>query len=230
MPERAHSLVQEWRNLSFLHWEVLPNKLSKYIPNGLEIDTFEGKAYIGTIPFMMTNVRPRLAFSVPGISTFPEFNIRTYVTRKGKAGVLFITLDAQSLVTCTYAPWAYGLPYRYCKADMEVDGTIYKWNSKRKTGEGITGTCTASGEIREAQKGTLEEFLFERYCLYTVRKGELCIAHTQHDPWKYRDGSAEITSNSLTESYDLGIDNSLNPDLVHMSEGVLVNTWSVEGV
>ena len=80
MPPRSHALIQEWRNLGFLHWEVDPERLAPYIPEGLQLDTFEGKAYVGTIPFMMTNVRPRLTFSVPWISTFPEFNIRTYVT------------------------------------------------------------------------------------------------------------------------------------------------------
>ena len=72
MPDRPYSLVQEWKNLTFMHWEVDPEKLARYIPEGLEMDLFEGKAFIGTIPFMMTNVRPRLAFTMPGISTFPE--------------------------------------------------------------------------------------------------------------------------------------------------------------
>ena len=90
-------------------------RLAPYIPEGLELDIFEKKAYIGTIPFMMTGVRPRLALSVPGISTIPEFNIRTYVRQGGKAGVFFITLDAQSRVTCLYAPYTYGVPYRYAK-------------------------------------------------------------------------------------------------------------------
>lgn len=231
MPPRSHALIQEWRNLSFLHWEVDPERLAPYVPEGLQLDTFEGKAYVGTIPFMMTNVRPRLTFSVPWISTFPEFNIRTYVTKGGRSGVLFITLDAQSLVTCNYAPWAYGLPYRYCKARLDVDGWTYSWNSERKDGGvGIQGTCKAIGEVREAEKGTLEEFLFERYCLYTVHRGKLCIAHTQHDPWKFREGRASINSNSLTGIYDLGIEDLLKPDLVHMSEGVLVHTWSAEEV
>ena len=80
----------------------------------------------------------------------------------------------------------------------------------------------------EAGSGTLEEFLFERYCLYTVHRGKLCIAHTQHDPWKYREAEVTMKSNSLTGVYDLGIENLLSPDLVHTSEGVLVHTWSVE--
>ena len=231
MPPRSHAQNQELRKLSILHSEVDPERLAPYIPEGLQLDTFEGKAYVGTIPFMMTNVRPRLTFSVPWISTFPEFNIRTYVTKGGRSGVLFITLDAQSLVTCNYAPWAYGLPYRYCKARLDVDGWTYSWNSERKDGGvGIQGTCKAIGEVREAEKGTLEEFLFERYCLYTVHRGKLCIAHTQHDPWKFREGRASINSNSLTGIYDLGIEDLLKPDLVHMSEGVLVHTWSAEEV
>ena len=77
-----------------MHWEVSIEKLSPHIPKGLEIDLFDGKAYVGTIPFLMKNVRPRLLPAVPGVSTFPEFNIRTYVKKNGKPGVLFLTLDA----------------------------------------------------------------------------------------------------------------------------------------
>ena len=118
MPQRPHSFIQQWRYLSFLHWEVDPVRLAPYIPEGLELDIFEEKAYIGTIPFMMTGVRPRLALSVPGISTFPEFNIGTYVKQGGKTDVFFITLDAQSRVTCMYAPYAYGLSYRYASGAL----------------------------------------------------------------------------------------------------------------
>ena len=96
------SFVQQWHHVSFLHWEVDPVRLAPYVPEGLELDTFEEKAYIGTIPFMMNGIRPRLAVSVPGISTFPEINIRTYVKQGGKAGVFFITLDAQSKVCLLY--------------------------------------------------------------------------------------------------------------------------------
>ncbi len=113
------------------------------------------------------------------------------------------------------------------------------WRSKDQHTNGIAKGRLAKEWLASAllwerserpRRGTLEEFLFERYCLYTVHKGKLCIAHTQHDPWKYREGRVELTSNSLTESYDLGILDSLKPDLVHMSEGVLVNTWSAEEV
>ena len=180
---------------------------------------------------MMTGVRPRLAVSVPGISTFPEFNIRTYVRQGGKAGVFFITLDAQSIVTCAYAPYAYGLPYRYAKGRLDVDGSTYSWRSKRVDGgQELIGSCMGTGETMLAEPGSLDEFLFERYCLYTLHKKKLCIAYTHHDPWVFCKGEAEVISNTLTKSYDLGISDVLQPDIVHISGGVLVHTWSVEEV
>ena len=134
-------------------------RLAPYIPEGLELDIFEEKAYIGTIPFLMTGVRPRLALSVPGISTFPEFNIRTYVRQGGKAGVFFITLDAQRRVNCLYAPYAYGLPYLYAKGRLDVDGNTYSWRSKRVDGgQELIGSCMGAGETMQAEPGSLDEF------------------------------------------------------------------------
>ena len=157
MPNRSHSLIQEWRHLSFLHWEVDPEKLKPYIPQGVEIDFFNGKSYVGVIPFLMKNVRPRFLPAVPGISTFPEFNIRTYVKKNGKAGVLFLTLDAQSRITCTYAPWAYGLPYRYAKCKLQIDKDNFSWESKRSIkGFELKGSCVAIGEEIQAKSNSLE--------------------------------------------------------------------------
>ena len=231
MPERPHSLVQEWKNLTFMHWEVDPVKLAKYIPDGLEIDLFEGRAFIGTIPFIMANVRPRMTFPIPGVSTFPEINIRTYVRKGSRAGVLFLTLEAQSLITCSYATRAYGLPYRYSIANVRSQDGKYRWNACRKDGSHeIIGECTWDEQEEVAEKGTLEEFLFERYCLYTIHRGNLCIAYTQHEPWKFGSGEVKLESNTLTDEFDLGIGNELLPDIVHVSEGVYVRTWSTEVV
>ena len=231
MPERAYSLDQEWKFLTFMHWEVDPKKLAKFIPDGLEIDLYDGRAYIGVIPFIMANVRPRVAFSVPGISTFPEINIRTYVKRNGKAGVLFLTLEAQSMVTCAYAPRAYGLPYRYSIARVSASEGSYKWETRRRDGgHRFVGECKWDNQGDYASRGTLEEFLFERYCLYTTHKGKLCVAYTHHEPWKFGTGTVKIESNSLTKEFDLGIEELLTPDMVHVSEGVFVKTWSAEVV
>ena len=89
MPSRKHTLSQEWRDLTFMHWEIDAEKLIPHLPSGLEVDTFQGKAYVGIVPFMMKNVRPRWFFSTPFVSTFPEYNIRTYVRKDGIPGVYF---------------------------------------------------------------------------------------------------------------------------------------------
>jgi uncharacterized protein YqjF (DUF2071 family) len=229
MPDKQFALSQEWRHLTFMHWEVDVEKLRPHIPKGLEIDLFNGKAYVGTIPFLMKNVRPRLLPPVPGISTFPEFNIRTYVKRNGKAGVLFLTLEAQSRITCFHAPRKYGLPYRYAKCKISVKDDLYKWTSKRASdGVALIGQCRAKGDLMKAEKGSLEEFLFERYSLYTSHNDKVHMAYTQHNPWEFQEGEVEITNNTLTESYDLGIENLFNPDHVHMSHGVHVHTWPIQ--
>ena len=230
IPDRPHALSQEWRNLTFMHWEVEPIKLEPHIPDGLELDLFEGKAYFGTIPFQMKNVRPRFLPAVPGISTFPEFNIRTYVKKNGIPGVLFLTLDAQSRITCWHAPRAYGLPYRYAKCNLKRKGEIFIWKSKRVSdGAILDGECKLVGEEMQATNNSLEYFLFERYSLYTELNGKLHMAYTLHEPWKFYAGEISLANNSLTESYDLGID-VMKPDYVHASYGVRVLTWPIQEV
>ena len=96
-------LFQKWEKLSFMHWRVDKEIIKRHIPKNLTLDLYENEAYIGLIPFMMKNVRPRWGFSIPFISNFPEFNIRTYVKKGNTKGVLFITLDAQSIITRIYA-------------------------------------------------------------------------------------------------------------------------------
>lgn len=229
MPSTPHALTQEWRHLTFMHWEVEPERLAPHIPDGLTLDLHDGKAYVGTIPFEMKKVRPRRLPWLPGISNFPEFNVRTYVTKDGKAGVLFLTLDTNSRITCSYAPRAYGLPYRLARCQFSSQHGRYQWSSQRRSdGATLRGQANSVGETMQAKPGSLEAFLFERYSMYTVHNGTLSIGHTHHDPWQYRLGEATIESNSLTEMYDLGIEDALVPDFVHLSEGVRVNTWPLQ--
>lgn len=229
MPDRGHTLAQDWRFLTFMHWRVDIEKLKHHVPEGLEIDTFEGDAYIGLVPFMMKHVRPSWFVSTPGISNFPEFNIRTYVKKDGIAGVFFLTLEAKSLVTCNFAPRTYGLPYRYAKGNVKKSGDKWNWRSSRNNGQfKLAGTTEVIGEQMQAQPGSLEEFLFERYSLYTSHKGSLRRGYTHHNKWKFQLAKVELTENSLTESFNLGIDELLTPELVHYSDGVRVRTYSIE--
>lgn len=232
MPERKCVLHQNWIHLTFMHWKVDVALLEPYIPEGLEIDFYDGNAYIGVIPFMMEKVRPRGLPWLPFVSTFGEFNIRTYVIKNGVPGILFLTLDAQSRVTCFHAPRSYGLPYRYAKANVKVEGEgYYSWSSERKKGgESLIGTTKSSGPMEHAVEGSLEYFLFERYSLYTWHKGILHRAYTHHLPWNYCVAEVEVDTNTLLESYNLGIDRPLHPEQIHMSSGVNVQTWNVEPI
>ena len=232
MPNRGWALNQNWINLTFMHWAADRELLSKYIPKDIELEEFQGKTYIGTIPFRMEKIRPRFLPWVPLISNFPEFNIRTYVSKNGIPGVLFLTLDAQSRITSSYAPWAYGLPYIYSKGYVhESENNGFDWYSKRvSNGIELKGKSKAKGPLQKARKGSLEEFLFERYSLYVTYKEKTHMAYTCHEPWEFQEAEAEIQINTLTEYYDLGIENYLKPDLVHVSKGVKVRTWSIEEI
>ena len=229
LPDRKHSLVQEWKYLTFMHWRVSPKILSHYLPEGIELDLYEGNAYVGLIPFLMKDVHPRLLFPISGISNFPEFNIRTYVKVNNKPGVYFLTLDAQSLITCFYASRAYGLPYNYTMGKIEVNEKRYSWESKRFIkGYEVSGTSNMIGKSMISKQGSIEEFLFERYCLFALRNKKICVGYTKHNPWNIYVAQAEVKKNNLTKSFNLGIKNLLEPELVHMSEGVYINAWSIE--
>ena len=142
-------LLQKWENLSFMHWSVDKKIISKYIPNGLTLDLYDNGAYIGLIPFMMKNVRPKWGFSVPFISNFPEFNIRTYVKKGNVRGVFFITLDAQSIVTRIYASNFFHLPYRYSRGFVVEKNGLFSWNSNRLyKGYELKGSCEGYGKYR----------------------------------------------------------------------------------
>ena len=211
-----------------MHWKVDPSRLQPHLPTGLTIDFFDGEAYVGVIPFVMKNVRPRGLPAVPGISTFAEFNVRTYVVKDGQPGVFFLTLDAKSLVTCVHAPRAYGLAYRYAKAKVKRRQANLEWRSRRSSdGAQLVGTSNPIGMKQAAQPHTLEHFLFERYCLYTEHKGCLRRAYVFHEPWVFHEGEVRLESNSLLESYSMGLD-VLSPDLIHVSHGLPVKTWSIE--
>lgn len=231
VPDRPHSIIQHWRHLNFLHWQVDPQRISRYLPEGLELDLYQDKAYVGLLPFQMKHVRPRRTVPIPGISYFPEFNLRTYVKYQGQGGILFLTLEAQSRIACWYGHRSYGLPYRYARGSVQVVGDQYRWQTRRVSdGLELIGSCQAFGDSMQAQPRSLEEFLFERYLMYTVHDEQLKMVRAIHEPWRFRCAEATIVSNSLLDSYQLGISDVLQPDLVHATDGVKALTWSIEPV
>ncbi|MGV3613935.1 MAG: YqjF family protein [Fimbriimonas sp.] len=188
-------MYQRWRELTFLHFPCDPAEVQATLPDGLTVDTFpapDGReaAWVGLVPFRMEAVRPRLLPSVPGLSAFPETNVRTYVHREGREpGVWFYSLDAANAPACALARLTFGLPYHH--AAMTVDGAPIRYVSRRLSdGSGHEIDVTPGADLGPATPGTLEYFLIERYRLYSMLRGRLVTGRVHHEPYPLRGVSA----------------------------------------
>src|SRR5579859_5694236 len=177
-PDQPVLMHQKWHHLLFLHWEIPAAELQRLIPPELTIDTFEGKAYVGLVPFTLTGVRPVMTPPLPWISEFHEVNVRTYVHRNGRdPGIWFFSLDASSSIAVAAARAAYKLPYLHSQIDfVESSDPIPRIDfvSQRDDPHGTRpansrmGYQAMEGIVTHAAPGTVEHFLIERYVLYTA--------------------------------------------------------------
>ena len=112
LPTTGWSYYQEWNNALFFHWEVPLELLQSLVPSDLEVDLYEGKAYISLVPFTMQKIRPKYLPSLAFVSDFHEINLRTYVTYQGKPGVFFISIEAEKSLSAFLSRMLSGLPYK----------------------------------------------------------------------------------------------------------------------
>ena len=221
-----------WHELTFLHWRVPAADLRPLIPAALELDTFEGDAYIGLVPFTMTGVRPWWAPPLPGINDFHETNVRTYVHHQGAGpGVWFFSLDAASLLAVRAARTLWRLPYHHAHMTLERTDTEVRYASERKRPPPLPGTCRVRcrplGEPAAARPGTLEHFLAERYLLYTIaRGGALQRGAVHHAPYPLQ--PAEVLACDETLIAAAGIARPAEPPIAHYASGVSVEIFALE--
>jgi uncharacterized protein len=190
-PGRSPVMYQKWLDLLFLHWEFSPGAVQSTLPQGLYVDTFGGKAYLGVVPFFMRDVRPRFVPSVPGVSNFLELNVRTYVhDRRGTPGVWFYSLDANQYLAVKAARFFFSLPYFYSEMESEIDPASREvtYSSRRRgTDAGLQSSFRyrPTSDTHTAAPGTLEFFLVERYVLFAhSRKGRLYSGRVWHSPYQ----------------------------------------------
>lgn len=233
LPTGPWAMAMNWHDLLFAHWPITANEMQRVIPAGLELDTFEGAAWLGVVPFRMSGVRPRGGPVLPWFSAFPELNVRTYVTAGGKPGVYFFSLDAANPVAVALARRWYHLPY--FRAEMSCrDSTGWVEYSSRRTHRGAPAAefharYRPAGETFEARRGTIEYFLTERYCLYTVNgAGKVCRAEIHHAPWPLQPAEAEITANTMAQTQGLRLPDT--PPLLHFAKRLDVAAWTLEEV
>ena len=223
-------MTQSWHDLLFAHWPLDPDLLRARLPSSLPLDVFDGRGWIGVIPFHMTNVGPRGAPSLPGLSAFAELNVRTYVTLDDKPGVYFFSLDAGSTLAVIGARTMFRLPYY--RAEMAVhSGTRHvAYRSVRRSAAPaqFAATYEPIGPVSQAPPGTLEHFLTERYCLYTTtRSGEPRRLDIHHPQWPLQPAKAQIVVNTMATAAGMTLPTSA--PLLHFAKRMDVLTWGMIG-
>jgi uncharacterized protein len=201
-PSKPWMLAMQWHDLAFLHWPLDPGRVRPLVPPALELEVFDGQAWVGITPFGMRSVRPRWLPSFPWISAFPELNVRTYVTAGGKPGVWFFSLDAGNPVAVRAARWAFALPYYDARMSLQaMNGQIEYASTRTHRGAPpatFRGRYRPSGPPGRSRRGSLEHWLTERYCLYAAdRKGKIYRGEIDHAPWPVQPGEAELYSNTM---------------------------------
>jgi uncharacterized protein len=228
LPAGPWIMAQSWHDLLFAHWRVDETALRRHILAELKIDTYEGQAWLGVVPFRMSGVRLRGTPAVPWLSAFPELNVRTYVVADGKPGVWFFSLDAGNGIAVAIARAWFHLPYFRARMSCEErNGWIeYKCGRlHRGAACGVfNGRYRATGEIFSAAPGSLEHFLTERYRLYTMDgKGQVISGEIHHAPWQLQAVEAELISNTMPEA--AGIYLAPAKPLLHFSKRQDVVVW-----
>lgn len=231
---RTPVMYETWEKLLFLHWEYDPQAIQKTLPNGLYVDTFDGKAYLGIVPFLMRAIRPRLFPPALGISGFEELNVRTYVyDHTGRPGVWFYSLDANHYLAGKLARLFFNLPYFHADmtAEFSSDKNDISFSSYRHDTDPGWKTRFRYRAISQpslAIPGTLEFFLIERYVLFAYSKRhKLYAGRVWHNPYQL----AEVEVTHLDE-HVLSLDGFRKPssDPYHkiMSQGVEVDVYGLE--
>jgi hypothetical protein len=231
MPSAPWAIKQKWHDLLFAHWPLVPEKLRALVPQELELDLRNGVAYVAVAPFWMSGVRGRLAPPLPFLYKFCELNVRTYVRYKGVPGVYFFSLDAGSLAAVIGARTVYKLPYRHAAMLIRSSGESFEYTSSRleapRPGNFQARYRPVSApHVRE--KESLEYFLTERYCLYTVDHGQVRRAYIHHMPWQLQDAEAEFDVNTMALA--AGIELPDTKPLLHFSRNIDVLAWWPEKV
>lgn len=232
-PREPWIMKQTWENLMFAHWRIDPAQLRRIVPAELEIDTFDGSGWVAVAPFMISNIRWRGLPHVPGAAAFPEINVRTYVIAGGKPGVFFFSLDAASRLAVEGARMTFGLPYFLCDAriDPVQEGIHYRSTRTDPRGAPATfhGEYRPTSTVFNAQPGSFEYYLTERYCLYSLRwGGSIWRSEIDHAPWPLQTAEADFRINTMARAAGLNLPEQ--EPVLHFARYLDVKAWWIKRV
>lgn len=229
LPGGPWVLAMSWRDLLFMHWPVPAEVLRPLIPPSLHLDTFDGSAWLGVVPFRMSGVRPRLLPAVSRLSDFPELNLRTYVSAEGKPGIWFFSLDAHNPAAVRLARATFKLPYYDAQMSCRVSGDAVRYRSVR-THRGapparFAGRYRPTGGVFESEPGSLEHFLTERYCLYSAdRRGRVRRGDIHHQVWPLQKAEADVEILEMTRQ--IGVTLPDTEPLLHYARRLDALAWT----
>ncbi len=217
-----------WVDLLFAHWPIPVETLRPLVPPALELDTFDGQAWLGIVPFRMEDVAPRFLPAVPGLGAFPELNVRTYVRRGRRRGVWFLSLDAASRPAVEGARAAFHLPYFRARMSSGTEAGWVEYRSERLDPRGpaarFEGRYRPIGPVQPAAPGSLAAFLTDRRGLYAAdSRGALSWTAIRHDPWPLQPAEAEIDVETMAAAH--GIQLPAVPPLLHFTKRLDVVAW-----
>ena len=207
--------------------------LRSLIPPGFELDTYENEAWVGIVPFHMTNVTPRGIPALPWVSAFPELNVRTYVKVHGTPGVYFFSLDAGNPIAVGAARTLFHLPYFSASMDVREEGGDVQYKSSRTSSNAPAAEFLARyrpiGPKGPPALGTLEYFLTERYCLFTVDSEFHALrVDIHHPPWPLQPADTFIETNTMAAAANIPLP-SIAP-LVHFAKRQDMVAWMIQRV
>jgi hypothetical protein len=226
LPSKPWQWRQSWRDLLFAHWPVPAAALRARVPARLTVQEFDGTAWIGVVPFRMAGVMRRPLPDLPGISAFPELNVRTYVELDGKPGVWFFSLDATNPLAVWAARRFFHLPYYRARMSLLESSDGFRYSSARAGAE-FAGTYAPTSSPYLAKPGSLEHWLTERYCLYAQEPGGAILRNeVHHAPWPLQSARATIECNTMAESHGLPLAGP--PALLHFAKRLDVVVWNAD--
>jgi uncharacterized protein len=227
LPSGPWIMQQTWNDLLFAHWPVPQERLRPLLPPQLPLDTYDGKCWVAVAPFQMSGIRARWMPPLPGVSALPELNVRTYVTYGGKPGVFFFSLDAASRLAVWGARAFYRLPYFFARMEVENQGeSIFYRSSRVSSPAEFVGSYQPVTPVRLRASGSLEHWLTERYCLYTVSGSVVHRAEIHHAPWPLQDSEAKIEINTVAAA--AGIELPSEKPLLHFAKQLQVLIWPLK--
>ena len=231
-PTAPWLVAMRWHDLLFAHWPVDAGLIRSLIPPALTVDTFDGTAWLGVVPFWMDGIRRRHWPALPGLSAFPELNVRTYVTTPdGRAGVWFFSLDAAHRIAVRAARRCYHLPYFDARMNVRETAGEIDYSSHRTHRGAPPAAFEAryrpTGPVFHAASGSFEFWLTGRYCLYAADpRGRVYRGEITHAPWPLQPAESDIRQNTMAAQTRIRLPETA--PVLHFSKRIDTVAWGLE--